>query len=549
MKPIYQSRNLLSGLNTVLSGTTNNRNAPKPNSSHVSMEHLLSLSVDESLAHLGTSQSGLTSQEALERLATFGHNELARRKKRIIIVELLLHFRSPLTITLLLAGLISGIVGEAVDAILILSMVLLSGVLDFYQESKAEKAAQMLKEKVSTTSTVLRDGSKQEVRLSQIVPGDIVYLSAGDIVPADARAIAARDLHVDQSALTGESFPVEKTAVQLSTKGEAITDWNNCLFMGTSVVGGSGIAVVARTGSLTEYGQIAKRLVARQPEKEFERGLRRFGFMITQVTFLLVLFVFFMSALNGRDMLESLLFGVALAVGLVPELLPMMLSVNLSKGAIAMANKGVIVKRLASIQNFGSMNVLCTDKTGTLTQNKIALALHVNAEGDEDENVFLYCYLNSYYETGLRSPLDEAVLHHEHVDVTRYKKLDEVPFDFIRKRVSVVVDHEGQQIVITKGAPEEILKICSHSETAGNMQQLTDELRKKIEEKYHELGREGFRTLGVAYKPIKEGKPSCSIHDECEMTFVGFTAFIDPPKESAEEVLQLLEKTGIELKV
>ncbi len=513
------------------------------------MEELLSLPISEFLSRLGTSQSGLESQEVHRRLEVFGYNEFTKRKKQIAIIEFLLHFKSPLIVILLFAGLVAGLVGEVKDAILILVMVLLSGVLDFYQEHKAEKAAQMLKQKVTTTTTVIRDGAKQEVRLAEIVPGDMILLSAGDIVPADTRAIAARDLLVDQSALTGESFPVEKTVTELRTKGAGITEWNNCLFMGTSVVGGSGTVVVARTGALTEYGQISQKLIARPPEKEFERGLRRFGFMIAQVTFLLVIFVFFMNTILNRDVVESLLFAVALAVGLVPELLPMMLSVNLSRGALAMSGKGVIVKRLSSIQNFGSMDVLCTDKTGTLTQSKIVLGSHVNLEGNDDENVLLYCHLNSHFETGLKSPLDEATLKHKAIDVRRYRKVDEIPFDFTRKRVSVVVDNEEQRTLITKGAPEEVIKICSHCESAGTVSDLTRELSTKITRQYHDLSSKGFRVLGIAYKAVKERKQVYSVRDEFGMVFVGFTAFVDPPKDGARESLKLLEKSGIQLKI
>ena len=514
-----------------------------------STEELLSLPIDELLARLNTSLSGLSPEETEERLRTYGYNELAKRKKRTAIVDFLSHFRSPLIIILLIAGLISGFLGEIINVVIIFSIVFVSIILDYYQESKAEKAAEALKEKVTTTATVLRDGAKQEVRLSEIVPGDIVYLSAGDIAPADARVITAKDLFLNQSALTGESFPVEKTSMPVKAKGTAPTEWNNCLFMGTSVVSGMATAVVLKTGSFTEYGKIAKRLVEKEPETEFERGIKGFGFLIMQVTFLLVMFVFFINALYKRDVLESLLFAVALAVGLTPELLPMIITVNLSKGALAMSRKGVIVKRLASIENFGSMNVLCTDKTGTLTENKIKLVLHVDMEGKDDEKVLLYSFLNSYHQTGLKSPLDEAILGYKDIDVKDYQKIDEVPFDFIRRRVSVVVEHEKQRYFIAKGAPEEIVKVCSYCEHGGTISDLTDEFRRKIEQKYYDLSSEGFRVLAVSYKKLREEKPVYSVNDESEMVFLGFVAFLDPPKETARESLQLLSKAGVELKI
>jgi len=515
----------------------------------LSADEILNLPIDEIIAKLKTSPLGLISQEVEERLKTYGPNELAKKKKRSAVEKFLLQLRSPLVIILLLAGMISGFFGEIINATIIFSMVLLSLILLFYQESKAEKAAEILKEKVTTTTAVLRDGAKKEVKLSEIVPGDIVLLSAGDLVPADARVINAKDLFVNQSALTGESFPVEKTNASLKTKTASITEWNHYLFLGTSVVSGTVMAVVVRTGNATEYGKIAKKLVAREPETEFEKGLRRFGYLIMEVTFLLVMFVFFINALFKRDVLESLLFAVALAVGLTPELLPMILSVNLSKGAIAMSKRGVIVKRLAAIQNFGSMDVLCTDKTGTLTENRITLVRHIDVDGRDDEKVLLFSFLNSHFQTGLKSPLDEAILRHQNVIITGYEKIDEVPFDFTRKRVSVVVEHNKQRIMIAKGAPEEIISVCTYCEVDDINYDLTYELMKEFEEKYYELSTNGFRVLGVSYNRVKENKPVYSVSDERDMIFLGFVAFIDPPKETVMESLQLLSKGGIELKI
>jgi len=514
-----------------------------------STEEILTLPIEELLKRLNTSLAGLSSEDVEKRLKVFGYNELVRKKKRAAVVDFLLHFKSPLVIILLIAGLISGFFGEVANTVIIFSIVVFSIVLDFYQESKAERVAEMLKQKVVTTATVLRDGVKREVRLNEIVPGDIIYLSAGDIVPADARVIAAKDLFVNQSALTGESFPVEKTAQPLKSFDPSITEWSNYLFMGTSVVSGTATAVIVKTGNLTEYGRIAKRLVEREAETEFQRGIRNFGYMIMQVTFLLVIFVFFINALYMRSVLDSLLFAVALAVGLTPELLPMIISVNLSKGAVSMAKKGVIVKRLAAIQDFGSMDVLCTDKTGTLTENKIRLILHVDLNGEENEKVLLYSYLNSYFQTGLKSPLDEAILNFRDIDVKDYRKIDEVPFDFVRKRLSVVVEHQNQRFMITKGAPEEVVKVCAYYEIRDLIISITDEIRKKIEQKYVELSSEGYRVLAVTYRRIIEDKPVYTANDEKEMVFLGFVAFLDPPKETAREAIQLLKNANIELKI
>jgi P-type Mg2+ transporter len=518
----------------------------------LSPEELLTLPAQSVVNRLNSSLDGLTSQEVEKRLQIYGRNELEKAHKHSAIREFLLHFKSPLVIILLIAGLISGILGEIANVVIIFVIVLISTILDFYQESKAEKAAQLLKEKVTTTATLLRDNVKQEVKLPEIVPGDIIYLSSGDITPADARLITAKDLFVNQSSLTGESFPVEKTPVPLMGKDVPVTEWTNYFFMGTSIVSGTATAVVVKTGSSTEYGKIAKKLVERPPETEFEKGIKSFGFLIMQATILLVMFVFLVIAVRNptsEGVLNALLFAVALAVGLTPELLPMIITINLTRGAIAMSKKDVIVKRLSSIENFGSMDVLCTDKTGTLTENRIKLLLHVDVEGKDNNKVLLYSFLNSHFQTGLQSPLDEAILKFKEIDVTKFQKIDEVPFDFVRRRVSVVVEEEKQRFFVAKGAPEEILKVCSQYEVAGIVFDLTNGASKNIERKYNDLSADGLRALGVAYKRIKEEKAVYSINDESDMVFLGFVAFLDPPKETAKESLKLLSDEGIELKI
>jgi Mg2+-importing ATPase len=517
-------------------------------------EDFLCGSVEDLLARLKTSSSGLTTDQALEALKIYGYNEVAKKKRTTGLVKFLSSFKNPLMLILLSAGILTGALGDLLEAAIILTIVMLGVVLMFFQESKAERAATDLKERVATTATVIRDNAEKEIKLPEIVPGDIVTLSAGDIVPADARLITAKDFFVDQSALTGESFPLEKTPTPLTSQQAcSINEWNNYLFMGTSVVSGSAIAVVMKTGSFTDYGKIVKKLIERRPETEFERGLRRFGYLILQVTFVLVVFVFFVKALSSsndpKKILDALLFSVALAVGLTPELLPVILSVNLAKGALAMSKRGVIVKELASIQNFGNMDVLCTDKTGTLTENKVRLMLHVDLEGSDDPKVLLYSYLNSYYETGLKNPLDEAILEHEEIHLEGYEKIDEVPFDFVRRRVSVVVERQRERFFITKGAPEEVFKACSYYEFSGKIYDLTAETERKIEQKYYDLSADGYRVIAVAYKKVKEEKTVYSINDESEMVFLGFVAFLDPPKETAKDSLELFRRNNIELKV
>lgn len=512
-------------------------------------ERILRMSAEGLLSYLNTSPSGLADEEAEKRLREYGYNEIATAQKQGSIISFFSHFKSPLLILLLLAGAISYFFGETLNAAIIFSIVFLSAALDFYQESKAEGAAEMLKKKIATTAIAIRGGVKREISISEIVPGDMILLSAGNIVPADARVIDANDLFVNQSALTGEAFPAEKTAMQLKKKPKSSSEWSNYLFMGTSVVSGSATAAVIKTGSLTEYGGIAETLTEKKQETEFEGGLRRFGFLIMKVTLFLVIVVFLINALHKKNVLESMLFAVALAVGLTPELLPVIISVNLSKGALLMSKKGVIVKRLTSIQNLGSMDVLCTDKTGTLTENRIKLLLHTDIEGNKNEKVLLYSFINSYFETGLKSPLDEAILEYKHITLNSYKKADEVPFDFVRKRISVVVEHKGERILVSKGAPEEIISICSSCELNGKRPSLTENLKGKIQRKYTEFSSQGFRVLGVSYKKLKSRKKTYSVNDEKEMVFLGFVAFIDPPKKTARKSLQMLERAGVNLKI
>ena len=339
----------------------------------------LMLPTDEFLNRMETSTAGLSSEEAARRLEIYGTNEIAQKRKRSGIIEFLLHFRSPVTLILIISAIASGFLGDPRDAGIIIIIVLVSVILDFTQEYRAGKAAEALRKRVATTATVSRNGAKQDVEISELVPGDVIHLSAGDIVPADARVISAKDFFIDQSALTGESFPVEKTIDPIKDKADS-GKWNNYLFMGTSVTAGFAIAVIVKTGGATEYGEIARKTAERKPETEFEIGLRKFGYLIMQVTFILIIAVFFINALYKHTVMDSLLFSVALAVGLTPGLLPVILSINLSRGATAMAKKGVIVKRLAAIQNFGSMDVLCSDKTGTLTENRVTVIRHVDIE-------------------------------------------------------------------------------------------------------------------------------------------------------------------------
>jgi P-type Mg2+ transporter len=504
---------------------------------------------DQLMETFHTSLQGLSSDEVETRRLSFGSNEVVRQKKMAALRQFAGQLKNPLIIILLLAAILSIFLGELVDALIIIVIVFLSVFIDFFQEYRAERAVELLKEKISTVATVIRGGIRQDVHLSELVPGDIIILSAGDIVPADARVLVARDFFVDQSALTGESFPVEKTAQERQGMEPDPSGREQYLFMSSPVVSGSATAVVIKTGMATEYGKIAERLTARPPETEFERGLSQFSYLVTRIIFLLVIFVFFTNTLFQHGVLNSLLFAVALAVGLTPELLPMILTVNLAKGALAMSEKGVIVKHLASIQNFGSMDVLCTDKTGTLTENRITLIHHVDAERNSSDKVLLYSYLNSYHQTGLKSPLDEAILKKSGVEIAQYRKIDEIPFDFIRKRISVVMEKDGGRILITKGAPEEILKLCTRISLGNGENLFTGEWSKQAVALYDTFSGEGFRILAVASKKITDERTTYSVDDETDLTFHGFVAFIDPPKETAHESLLMLREAGIDVKI
>jgi Mg2+-importing ATPase len=510
-------------------------------------------------ADLGASENGLTGEEARSRLSRFGPNELTASRGGAI-TEILLLFANPLVIILLIAALISGLLGEIVNASIVGVMVLLSAALNFMQTFRSRRAAESLRRQVAPTATVLRDGRWIEVPRREVVPGDVIRLAAGDLVPADARLIEARDLHVNQAALTGESLPVEKEANAQGRGAASSEKDSDIVFLGTSIVSGTASALVFATGRATEFGDIAARLAARHPETEFDRGARHFGLLIMRTVFLLVAFVFLVSAALHHDPFESLLFAIALAVGLTPEFLPMITTVTLGRGAVRMARRKVIVKHLAAIQNFGSMDVLCSDKTGTLTSGDASVDQHLDPFGNPAERVFLLAYLNSFYETGVETdinaalrkaganPLDVAILKRDHPDVKPYRKLDEIPFDFERRRLSVVVETNGERLMITKGAPESVLVVCSEYEAGGQRRPLTDEDRARCEATYKNLSAEGYRVLAVAYRAMPK-QASYRAADERELVLAGFVTFSDPPLDDAPRLLKALKHDGVEVKI
>ena len=502
-------------------------------------------------ARLTATAGGLTKQEAGARLARYGPNLFRDSAHQSVWLQFAARFKNPLVIILLVASAISAFTGEVANFVIISFIVLLSVTLDFVQEYRAGKAAEKLRVAVAVRASVMRDGTKLDVPVADVVPGDIVLLSAGDMVPADGVVLEARDFFVKQALLTGESYPVEKKPGTPSADATELQDAANAVFAGTSVISGSARALVVRTGTATAIGAIADSISREPPPTAFEVGTRRFGILIMRLTILLVLFVLLVNAMFHKPWLDSFLFAVALAVGLTPELLPMVVSVTLSRGALRMAKKRVIVKRLSSIQNLGSMDVLCTDKTGTLTEAKIHLEQHVDALGKPSERVLELAYLNSYFETGLKSPLDDAILDHQNIDVSAWKKIDEVPFDFERRRVSVLLDNGKTRLLAVKGAPDDILGLCTSCEERGPDQQcaMDEATLARLRAQHHALESEGFRVLGIAWRHVPLDHPHAVISDETELVFAGFAAFLDPPKASAGAALAALAASGVAIKI
>lgn len=491
--------------------------------------------------------AGLTSLDAEARLAEYGPNDPSPPKRRSPVLDFLRLFLNPLALILLIAAIASIFLGEVTGARIIIAIVVLSSVLDFTQTRKSRIAIQQLQQRVAPTATVLRDGKWQEIRRAEVVPGDVVHLSAGDLVPADARLLESRDLYVQQAALTGESLPVEKHARddEISTHPDAL----NMVFLGTSVVSGTASALVIATGVKTSFGDIAARLAARAEPSSFDRGLKDFSLLMTRTVLFLVIFLIVVGVFTHRDPLQSLLFAVALAVGLTPEFLPMIVSVTLSKGARAMARKRVIVKHLSAMQNFGSIDVLCSDKTGTLTSGNMTLDRWLDLFGDPSGRVLTLARLNSKFQTGIRSPLDLAILQGPEPEGTAgYEKRDEIPYDFERRRLSIVVERQSQTLLITKGAPEGILDRSVAYEAKEVRAPLDAALRERCRLTYQDLSQQGFRVLAVAYAQV-EARPNYAPEDEVNLTLAGFLTFADPLLPDAAEALAALEAEGIEVKI
>ncbi|BCL36980.1 magnesium-translocating P-type ATPase [Nostoc sp. MS1] len=502
--------------------------------------------VAELLQQFQTTPQGLTTATAKQRLEKYGANRLKPKKKSDTLTLLLAQFQSPIILILISAAILSIFLNDRTDAFIIFAIVLISGLLGFWQERGAADAIEKLLLIVQIKTNVLRDGKSQEVSAEDIVPGDVVCLSAGDNIPGDCIILDSKNLFINEAALTGETYPVAKVEglVPLQT---SLSQRTNVLFMGTYVVSGTVKALVVATGKATEFGKVSERLKFRPPETEFEQGVRKFGYFLMEVTLLLVLGIFAGNVLLKRPVLDSFLFSLALAVGLTPQLLPAIISINLAHGAKQMAGKSVIVKRLAAIENFGSMNVLCSDKTGTLTEGVVKIHSAVDYEGKQSDRLLFLAYLNASFETGFVNPIDQAIRGACTFDISAYEKLDEVPYDFIRKRLSILVRKDDTQMMISKGALQSILNICSFVETGEQTIIDIDSLQPQIQQYFEGLGQQGFRVLGVAYRNLDT--TTLSKQDENNMTFLGCLVFFDPPKPGIIHTVTELKQTGVSLKI
>ena len=516
-----------------------------------------------------TSPSGLSADEVYKRQGTYGPNEVQREKKKNPVTTFIKAFINPFIGILTVLVVISFILDVFLAApgeqdwtaiIIISTMVVLSAILRFCQEWKANKSSEALLKMVTNTCQVRRsDKGEIEIPISQVVPGDIITLSAGDMVPADIRIIETKDFFVSQSSLTGESDPIEKLPEMKKPRHGtgSVVELENICFMGSSVVSGSAIGICHATGNETYFGTIAKSIVGHRAATAFDKGISKVSLLLIRFMLVMIPFVFVINGIMKGDWLEAFIFSVSVAVGLTPEMLPMIVTANLSKGAVAMSKKKTIVKDLNAIQNFGAMNILCTDKTGTLTCDQIVLEKYINADGSQDNErrILRHAYLNSFFQTGMKNLMDKAILAHvkeealEHLK-DRYKKVDEIPFDFTRRRMSVVIeDLNGKLQIITKGAVEEMLQICTHAEFNGSVCDMTDNLRKEALDIATEMNRQGMRVLAVAQKSWLSKNCNFSISDENGMVLIGFLAFLDPPKASASNAIRQLHENGVEVKI
>lgn len=507
---------------------------------------------EDLFTELLSTPDGLSTSQAQERLRQVGRNVLTPRRHDTALRSFLAQFTSPLVLILVFAAVVSAIAGEWTDAAIVVVIVIASAILSFAQEYAASNAVEKLRAQVTIKTTVLRDGKPQPIPAEEVVPGDVVLLSAGSLIPADGIVLEAKDFFVNQAVLTGETFPVEKKPGTVEDRA-GVPDRVNMVFMGTSAPSGTARAMIVQTGANTVFGQIAERLTLRPPETEFERGIRHFGYLLTQIMVALVLVVFAINVVLDKPAIDSLLFAIALAVGIAPELLPAIISINLSKGAQKMAQHGVIVRQLNAIENLGSMDMLCTDKTGTLTEGVVHLDGALDVQGQPSDDVLRWAYLNAAFQTGLSNPLDEAILTQPHPDTTGMDKLAEIPYDFVRKRLSVVIDSDPgtdiKPLLITKGALDNVLAICMHVRDGNRDVPLDHDQKAATNDRYAEWSGKGYRVLGLAVRDMPRQVAYSVKSDERDMIFAGFLLFLDPPKSDARETLAALAKLGVQVKI
>jgi Mg2+-importing ATPase len=521
-----------------------------PATDEIGAEEIWQQPADRLLTRLATSAAGLDETEARARLEIFGPNDAATVKRSPLWLQFVSRFRNPLVIILLVASGLSAATGDVASFVIVVTIVTISMTIDFVQEVRAQNAVEALRRSVAVQATVRRNGASLSMPIDCLVPGDVVELIAGDLVPADSRLLESRDLFINQALLTGEPYPAEKRASDAPSGAEDPAGASNAVFAGTSVISGTATIAVCRTGARSALGHLATSLAEKPPATDFAVGIRRFGLLIMRLTVLMVLFVLVVNISFHRPVLESLMFALALAVGLTPELLPMIVTVTLARSALELSRRKVIVKRLSAIHDLGAMNVLCTDKTGTLTEATIKLVRAIDGRGVESKAVYANAYINSQFETGMKSPLDQAILSGSPFDMAGWKKIDEVPFDFERRRVSVLVEHGAERRLIVKGAPEDLLRLSGYYEDAdGKVLPLDPDARRCFEATLDELSSQGFRALGIASRAAEASHETAAISDECDLVFSGFAVFRDPPKASAGATIQAMTAAGISVRV
>ncbi|MCL1833476.1 MAG: magnesium-translocating P-type ATPase [Leptospirales bacterium] len=529
-----------------------NRSTKKVHSHTKNEQRLIELcriKSDDAAARLKTSFKGIDKKTAEDRLREEGPNELSHLQTLNFFQDIFGRIKNPLVIQLLAIAIISAVIGEYSASVIVCFMILLSVGLSYILDRRSNSAVESLGKRVQPRTFVIREGEEVEIKTSEVVPGDVIVLQAGSIVPADLRIFTAKDFFVSESSLTGESMPVEKNPDPAPEGIQAALELPNACFMGSSVISGTARAFVVNTGRHTMFGSLSEKLAEKRVETNFDKGIKSFTWLMIRFMIVMVALVFAIVGLTKGNWIEALLFALSVAVGLTPEMLPMIVTVNLAKGALNMAGKKVIVKKLPAIQNLGAINILCTDKTGTLTQDRVVLEEHVDVLGNTSEDVLNYAYLNSFFQTGLHNLLDRAVIEHSDFDVSTCKLIDELPFDFQRRRMSVVVEYEDDHVLICKGAVEEIYSCCTHYQIDDEIYPLIDMVRRDIFEEVEKFNRSGFRVLGLGYREFSKEKTLFTVEDESRLILLGYIAFMDPPKDSALEAIKLLAKTGVQIKV